>query len=71
MVQDDEFADIVENSLGIDQVSQNLVNLAIQRETDDNVSVVAVHIRELKPAMGIISRLGQGKLALQPEEKIK
>jgi protein phosphatase len=53
VVQDDEFSDIVENSLGIDQISQNLVNLALQRETDDNVSVVAVHIRELGPATGI------------------
>lgn len=53
VIQDDEFADIVDNSLAIDQVSKNLVNLAIQRETDDNVSVVAVHIRELRPATGV------------------
>jgi PPM family protein phosphatase len=52
VIQDDEFAEIVQNSLGIDQVSQDLLNLALQRETDDNVSVVAVHIRELRPAAG-------------------
>ena len=35
---------------GIDQVSQNLVNLALDRQTDDNVSVVTIYIRELSPA---------------------
>ena len=51
VIQDEEFAQTVTESVGIDQVSQNLVNLALARETDDNVSVVAVHIRELLPAL--------------------
>jgi len=49
VVQDEEFARVVYDSSGIDQVSQNLVNLALERETDDNVSVVAIHVRELSP----------------------
>ena len=35
---------------GVDRVSQSLVNLALDRKTDDNVSVVTIHIRELSPA---------------------
>jgi len=50
VVQDEEFAQVVIESEEIDLVSQNLVNLALDRKTDDNVSVVAIHIRELLPA---------------------
>lgn len=49
VIQDHEFAQAVKDSLSIDQVSQRLVDLALQRATDDNASVVAVHIRELHP----------------------
>ncbi len=48
VVLDEEFAQAVETSLSIDQISRTLVDLALQREADDNVSVVAVHIRELQ-----------------------
>jgi len=47
VIQDEEFAQTVIESKGVDQVSQNLVNLALDRKTDDNASVVAIHIREL------------------------
>ena len=47
VIQDEEFAQTVVESKGVDQVSQNLVNLALDRKTDDNASVVAIHIREL------------------------
>ena len=50
VVQDEEFAQVVIESEEIDLVSQNLVNLALERKTDDNVSVIAIHIRELLPA---------------------
>jgi len=50
VIQDEEFAQSVMKSKGVDQVSQNLVNLALARKTDDNASVVAIHIRELSPA---------------------
>ncbi len=47
VVLDDEFAQAVGSSFSIDQVSRTLMDLALERKTDDNVSVVAVHIREL------------------------
>jgi PPM family protein phosphatase len=50
VIQDEEFAQSVMESKGVDQVCQNLVNLALDRQTDDNVSVVAVHVQELSPA---------------------
>ena len=53
VIQDEEFAQSVMESKGVDQVSQKLVNLALDRKTDDNASVVAIHIRELHPATQI------------------
>ena len=50
VIQDEEFTQSVIENKGVDQVSQNLVNLALARKTDDNASVVAIHIRELSPA---------------------
>jgi len=50
VIKDEEFAISVIESKGIDQVSQNLVNLALDRKTDDNASVVAIYIRELSQA---------------------
>jgi serine/threonine protein phosphatase PrpC len=50
VIQDDEFARIVTESRRVDQVSRKLVELALSRESDDNASVVAIHIRELSPA---------------------
>lgn len=51
VIQDEEFAQSVIENKGVDQVSQNLVNLALYRKTDDNVSVIAIHIRELSPVI--------------------
>jgi protein phosphatase len=50
VIQDEEFAQSVLEGTGVDQVSQNLLNLALERQTDDNVSVVTIYIRELSPA---------------------
>jgi serine/threonine protein phosphatase PrpC len=51
VIQDDEFAQSVLECKGVDQVSQNLLNLALDRQSDDNVSVVTIHIRELSPSI--------------------
>jgi PPM family protein phosphatase len=51
VIQDEEFAQAVTESVGIHQISQNLVDLALARETDDNVSVVAIRVRELLPVL--------------------
>jgi serine/threonine protein phosphatase PrpC len=47
VIQDEEFALAVNESIRIDQVSQNLVDLALNRKTDDNLSVIAIRVREL------------------------
>ena len=49
VIEDDEFAQMVIESKRADQVSKNLVKLALERKTDDNVSVVTIHLRELSP----------------------
>jgi serine/threonine protein phosphatase PrpC len=51
VVCDEEFAEVVSESSGIDQISRNLVDLALARATDDNASVIAIHIRELLPVV--------------------
>jgi PPM family protein phosphatase len=51
VIQDEEFAQSISGKVGVDQISQNLVDLALDRETDDNVSVVVIHIRKLLSTM--------------------
>lgn len=46
VINDDEFAQVA-NDPSLDQSSQNLVDLALKRDTDDNVSVVIFHIQKL------------------------
>jgi len=48
VIQDEEFAQAA-SELPLDVISQNLINLALDRETDDNVSVVVFHLRKLTP----------------------
>jgi PPM family protein phosphatase len=50
VIQDEEFAGCVIESKEVNLISRNLVNLALKRKTDDNASVVAIHIRKLSPA---------------------
>jgi protein phosphatase len=47
VVQDDEFAHVVAQASSVQSVSQDLLNLALNRESDDNVSVIVVHISAL------------------------
>jgi protein phosphatase len=49
VIQDNEFAQVVNESEGINQVSENIIRLAMARETDDNATVVALHIQSLLP----------------------
>jgi protein phosphatase len=48
VIEDDEFAQI-SNKLPVKSISQTLVDLALQRETDDNASVVVFQINRFKP----------------------
>ena len=68
VIQDEEFAQSVMESKGVDQVSQKLVNLALDRKTDDNASVIAIHIRELHPATQITPPLFKMDLFRNPRK---
>ncbi|HVU14301.1 MAG TPA: protein phosphatase 2C domain-containing protein [Phototrophicaceae bacterium] len=48
-VQDDEFAQVVHEVAAPEQIAQALIDLALQRDSDDNVSAVAIHVRQLMP----------------------
>ena len=45
VIQDDEFAKLVKDNLTPAEISQKLVDLALQRETDDNASVIVLYMR--------------------------
>jgi protein phosphatase len=47
VVQDDEFAQLVVKASDIAEASQNLIDLALERESDDNVSALAISIKAL------------------------
>lgn len=47
VVQDDEFAQLVIKASDVAEVSQNLIDLALERESDDNVSALAISIQAL------------------------
>jgi PPM family protein phosphatase len=47
VIHDEEFARAVNEASCPEQAARSLVDLALARETDDNASVVAIHIREL------------------------
>jgi len=50
VIQDEDFARVVSDVSSTESISQRLVDLAIQNETDDNASVVVFHINKLVPA---------------------
>jgi serine/threonine protein phosphatase PrpC len=49
VIEDDEFAQVVRDCDSIDALSQNLIDLALENNTDDNASVVVFHLRKLHP----------------------
>jgi serine/threonine protein phosphatase PrpC len=49
VIEDEEFAQVVSVSSSVDQISQNLIDLALHHDTDDNASVVIFHLRKLIP----------------------
>lgn len=50
VIEDQEFAHIATQSADMNSLSEQLVNLALDRESDDNLSVVAIHLQHLGPA---------------------
>ncbi len=52
VIGDDEFSVLAAQSRDVAQLSQDLINLALDRKTDDNVSVIAIRIHDLPPSNG-------------------
>jgi len=49
VIEDEEFAQVASKTSSVNEISQNLVNLALHHHTDDNASVVVFHLRKLVP----------------------
>jgi serine/threonine protein phosphatase PrpC len=56
VIEDDEFASLATQTPTANALSQRLIDLAIERETDDNVSVVVVYIHALNVAVAETSK---------------
>ncbi|MGB8644409.1 MAG: protein phosphatase 2C domain-containing protein [Anaerolineae bacterium] len=50
VIEDDEFAALASRTRSAHELSRALIDLALARETDDNVSAIAIHIHHLSPA---------------------
>jgi PPM family protein phosphatase len=48
VIEDEEFAELT-GQVQVEKISQALVDLALKRDTDDNASVVVLHIKKLTP----------------------
>ena len=58
-VEDDEFAEITLDIRNPQRISQTLIDLALSRDSDDNVSAVVVHVKQLaESAMTVPSSWG-------------
>jgi protein phosphatase len=49
VIEDEEFARVTKEASSVEEAAQNLVELALDHNTDDNASVVAVHLHKLIP----------------------
>jgi serine/threonine protein phosphatase PrpC len=49
VIEDEEFAQVASKTSSVDEISQNLIDLALHHHTDDNASVVVFHLRKLVP----------------------
>lgn len=50
VIEDQEFAQVAVQAANMTALSEALVNLALERQSDDNLSVVAIHLQQLGPA---------------------
>jgi PPM family protein phosphatase len=50
VIEDQEFALLAASATDMNDFSQSLINRALERESDDNLSVVAIHLHQLGPA---------------------
>ena len=49
VIEDEEFAHVASRSPSVNEVSRNLIDLALRHDTDDNASVVMFHLHKLIP----------------------
>jgi serine/threonine protein phosphatase PrpC len=47
VIQDHEFAECADGTGNAEVYGQRLINLALERRSDDNISVVVIHIHSL------------------------
>ena len=47
VIEDHEFAELAARTKGAHELSQSLIDLALNRQTDDNASAITVHIKSL------------------------
>ena len=47
VIEDDEFGRIARENVPVEIISRNLIDLALEHETDDNASVVVLHLKKL------------------------
>ena len=50
VIEDQEFAHVAAQTSDMNRLSETLINLALDRQSDDNLSVVAIHLQQLGPA---------------------
>jgi serine/threonine protein phosphatase PrpC len=50
VIEDHEFAQMAAKTNGARELSQGLIDLALDRQTDDNVSAITVHVQSLSPS---------------------
>jgi len=60
VVEDHEFAAATQRSSGVEDLSQKLLDLALERDSDDNVSVIAIHARQLAAQAAAVAQKGWG-----------
>jgi protein phosphatase len=63
VIEDQEFAEIAASTKEVNGFSQTLIDLAMERQSDDNLSVVAIHLHRLGPAEAAEPRRSWNPLA--------
>lgn len=58
VIQDDEFAGFSNNISNPESLAQTLIDLAMERDSDDNVSSIVVRVEQLAPASEMVNAEG-------------
>jgi len=66
VIQDEEFAHLVKKDMSACEICSDLINLALERETDDNVSAVVVTIHSLSASPQVGPRQAAWRNLLNP-----